>query len=68
VTVRAGGAVVTDTRNSVAVFETGLPVRWCVPEADVRESLSHTVGSISQDRSGYSGIVGSAELAVHGRR
>jgi hypothetical protein len=43
VTVRAGGAVVGDTRNSVAVFETGLPVRWYVPQAYMREAPSYTV-------------------------
>ncbi|MBA3574122.1 MAG: DUF427 domain-containing protein [Pseudonocardiales bacterium] len=36
VLVKVGGEVIAETRASVALFETGLPVRWYVPEADVR--------------------------------
>ena len=39
VVVRVAGDVVAETSAPVAVFETGLPVRWYVPAADVRTEL-----------------------------
>lgn len=39
VLVRVNGEVVADTRRAHALFETGLPVRWYVPEDDVRMEL-----------------------------
>ncbi len=39
VVVRAGGEVVAETKQAVAVFETGLPARWYLPPADVRRDL-----------------------------
>jgi uncharacterized protein (DUF427 family) len=36
VTVRAGGEVVAETTRAVALAETGLPLRWYIPEQDVR--------------------------------
>jgi uncharacterized protein (DUF427 family) len=35
VTVRAGGVVVADSTQAVALAETGLPLRWYVPSEDV---------------------------------
>jgi uncharacterized protein (DUF427 family) len=37
--VSLGGQVVADTRNAVALFETGLPTRWYIPTADVTSEL-----------------------------
>ncbi|MGI8627161.1 MAG: DUF427 domain-containing protein [Geodermatophilaceae bacterium] len=45
VVVRAGGETVVDTTRSIAVYVTGLAVRYYLPEADVRTDLltpSHT--------------------------
>lgn len=39
VVVRVGGRVVADTHTPMAVFETGLPPRWYVPEADIDADL-----------------------------
>lgn len=39
VVVRHGDRVLAETNRPVAVFETGLPPRWYVPLADVREDL-----------------------------
>lgn len=39
VVVRAGGEEVASSERPVAVFETGLPVRWYVPLEDVRQDL-----------------------------
>lgn len=39
VVVRAGGEVVADTRSAVALNETGFPLRWYLPMADVRADL-----------------------------
>ena len=39
VTVRLGGAVVADSCRARFLFETGLPVRYYIPEADVRFEL-----------------------------
>lgn len=39
VVVRFGNRVVADTHAPMAVFETGLPPRWYVPEADIDADL-----------------------------
>ncbi|MBB5907047.1 DUF427 domain-containing protein [Actinoalloteichus hymeniacidonis] len=39
VIVRIDGTVVGDSRNAVALFETGLPVRWYLPVDDVAVEL-----------------------------
>lgn len=39
VTVRHGDVVLADSRRAVALFETGLPVRWYLPREDVRLDL-----------------------------
>lgn len=39
VVVRVAGEVVAETRRPVAVFETGLPVRYYIPAADVRREV-----------------------------
>jgi uncharacterized protein (DUF427 family) len=48
VTVKVDGRTIADTNSPVALFETGLPVRWYVPRADIdrnalSESEKHTV-------------------------
>lgn len=56
VTVRAGGRVLADTRDPVAVFETGLPARWYLPVDDVdtgRVSRSATTTACP-----YKGVAG----------
>jgi uncharacterized protein (DUF427 family) len=47
VTVTVHGQPLAETRAAVALFETGLPVRWYIPEADVDrsrlvDSVTHT--------------------------
>jgi uncharacterized protein (DUF427 family) len=39
VVVRVGGEVIADSTRPVALFETGLPTRWYLPESDVRMDL-----------------------------
>lgn len=39
VVVRVNGEVVADTTRARALFEAGLPIRWYVPEEDVRTEL-----------------------------
>lgn len=39
IVVRAGGETVADTTHSIALYETGLGVRYYLPEADVRTDL-----------------------------
>ena len=39
VVVSSGGTVLADTRRAVAIYETLLPVRWYVPQDDVRMDL-----------------------------
>jgi uncharacterized protein (DUF427 family) len=39
VQVRAGGTIIADSRDAVFLFETGLPVRYYLPRADVRADL-----------------------------
>ncbi|MFN6979100.1 MAG: DUF427 domain-containing protein, partial [Gemmobacter sp.] len=40
VTVELGGQVVAETTRAVFVFETGLPVRYYMPAADIRAAMS----------------------------
>jgi uncharacterized protein (DUF427 family) len=66
VVVRIGGEVVAETRSPVAVFETGLPVRYYVPEADVRREflqLSETATVCP-----YKGVASYEHVTVGGRR
>jgi uncharacterized protein (DUF427 family) len=39
VVVRLGGEVLAESTRPLALFETGLPTRWYLPEADVRMDL-----------------------------
>lgn len=39
VRVMVNGELVADTRRALALFETGLPVRWYIPPEDVRSHL-----------------------------
>jgi uncharacterized protein (DUF427 family) len=39
VVVRLGGEVIAESTRPLALFETGLPTRWYLPEADVRMDL-----------------------------
>lgn len=48
VTVTAGGRKIAETDSPIALFETGLPVRWYIPRADLdwsvlSDSDTHTV-------------------------
>lgn len=56
VVVRVGGEVVADSTRPVALFETGLPTRWYVPEDDVRTDLLEATGSTSVCP--YKGVAG----------
>ncbi len=47
VTIRAADLVLAETTSPVAVYETGLPVRWYVPVADVRTDLLVRSGTTS---------------------
>jgi uncharacterized protein (DUF427 family) len=38
--VSIGGEVVADTNRAVALFETGLPIRWYIPRDDVTAELT----------------------------
>jgi uncharacterized protein (DUF427 family) len=66
VVVRVGGEVVAETRAPVAVFETGLPVRYYVPETDLRSELfgSSTTVTVCP----YKGVAGYEHVTVAGRR
>jgi uncharacterized protein (DUF427 family) len=44
VVVRVGGEVIADSSRPVALFETGLPTRWYLPESDVRMDLLEPSG------------------------
>lgn len=65
-TVRLGGHVVAETRSQVAVVETGLPVRWYVPEADVRPGVLQPSGTTSVCP--YKGVASYEHAVVGGRR
>ncbi len=66
VVVRVGGEVVADTRRPVAVVETGLPVRWYVPEADVRDGVLEPSDSTSVCP--YKGVANYEHVTAGGRR
>lgn len=60
------GVVLADSRDAVALFETGLPVRWYLPRSDVRAPLTE---SATRTRCAYKGeasyySVGDAEDLV----
>lgn len=66
VVVRVRGQVIAETRTPVAVFETGLPVRYYLPEADVRRDLltpSETVTVCP-----YKGVASYEHAMVDGQR
>ena len=42
VRVRLDGELLAETRRALALFETGLPVRWYIPRADVLASLTES--------------------------
>jgi uncharacterized protein (DUF427 family) len=66
VVVRVGGVVVAETRAPVAVFETGLPVRYYVPEADLHREVfapSQTVTVCP-----YKGVASYEHVTVAGQR
>jgi uncharacterized protein (DUF427 family) len=44
ITVRIGGEKVADTTRAVALFETGLPIRWYIPPEDVSAELTRNDG------------------------
>jgi len=64
VVVRVGGQVVADTREPVAVFETGMPVRWYVPDSDVRSELLTASGTTTT--CGYKGVARYEHVTVDG--
>jgi uncharacterized protein (DUF427 family) len=66
VTVQIDGQVVAETRAPVAVAETGMPVRWYVPEADVRDGV--LVPSETTSVCTYKGVAGYEHAVVGGRR
>jgi len=47
VVVEIDGTVIADSRNAVALFETGLPTRWYLPKTDVRMDLLTPTASAS---------------------
>lgn len=66
VVVRVGGEVVAETRLPVAVFETGLPVRWYVPGADVADGV--LAESPTTSVCPYKGVATYEHVVVGGRR
>jgi uncharacterized protein (DUF427 family) len=66
VAVRVGGQVIAETRKPVAVFETGLPVRWYVPEDDVRDGVLEP--SEKTTVCPYKGVASYEHVNVGGRR
>ena len=66
VVVRVGGEVVAETRAPVAVFETGLPVRYYVPETDLRSELFESSTTVTVCP--YKGVAGYEHVTVAGRR
>jgi uncharacterized protein (DUF427 family) len=47
VEVRLGDAVLADTHRAHALFETGLPTRWYLPQVDVRMDLLVPSGTVT---------------------
>ena len=66
VVVSVGGQVIAETRAPVAVFETGLPVRWYVPEADVHDGVLEPSDTTSVCP--YKGVASYEHVTVDGRR
>jgi len=66
VVVKVGGEVVAETSSPIAVFETGLPVRWYVPEADVRDGVLEP--SETTLVCPYKGVASYEHVTVDGRR
>jgi uncharacterized protein (DUF427 family) len=66
VTVRAGGEVVAETSRPVAVFETGLPVRWYVPMEDVADG--RLAESPTRTTCPYKGVASYWHVDAGGRR
>ncbi len=66
VTVRAGGVVVADTDRAVALYETGLGVRWYLPGEAVDPVL--LAPSETRTECPYKGIASYAHLTVGGTR
>lgn len=66
VVVRVGGQVIAETDHPVAVFETGLPVRWYVPESDLRTEF--LAASDTSTVCGYKGVASYEHVTVDGRR
>ncbi|WP_407937440.1 DUF427 domain-containing protein [Modestobacter caceresii] len=65
VTIRIDGQVVAETRAPVAVVETGMPVRWYVPESDLRDGVLVPSGTTSVCP--YKGVAGYEHAVVGGR-
>lgn len=68
VTVKLGGQAVAETTKPVAVFETGLPVRWYVPFDDVAEGVleesdTHTVCPYKGEASYWHVVAGGQRIA-----
>lgn len=66
VVVRIGGEVVAETRSPIGVFETGLPARWYVPEADVRREVLEP--SDTTTVCPYKGVASYEHVTVAGQR
>ncbi len=66
VVVRVGGEVVAETRSPIAVFETGLPVRYYVPEAHVRRDVLEPSETVTVCP--YKGVASYEHVAVAGQR
>jgi len=62
VVVRAGGETVADTTRAIALYETGLSVRYYLPEEDVRTELLSPSDTTSQ--CAYKGTAGYRTLTV----
>ncbi len=66
VVVRVSGEVVAETRSPVAVAETGMPVRWYVPQTDVRDGVLEPSPTTSVCP--YKGVATYEHVVVAGRR
>lgn len=62
VVVRAGNETVADTTKAIALFETGLGVRYYIPEGDVRTDF--LTPSETSTRCAYKGTAGYRSLTV----
>ena len=59
------GVKLADTRRPVALFETGMPVRWYVPRADV--ALEHLSESPTRTQCPYKGVAEYYSVEVGGQ-